>query len=324
MSDRSREFFVFLFFLLVAAVFWMLQTLDETLEKGVSVRLELVNVPEDVVILSPLPDEVRAVVSDKGMSLVHYIRYGVEPLQISFSDYDNGANYGRVMLQGSDMQKMLQGCLLGTSKVVSLSPDTVELCYNRGQCKTVPVRVVGQIDVSPECYLLDVQTTPSEVLVNALPAVLDTLTAVCTTPVALEGVAGNTTKEVRLQGMRGAKYDTESVKVDVKVDVYVEKTVEVPIHTSNFPADKSLKTFPSEVQVVYTIGYAQSKDIKEEDFMILLTYEQILGYQKEGKTKLPLTLRNMPEGVKNVRIEPKEVDYLIEQRDGEEEEDEEE
>ncbi len=311
-SDRSRELAVFLFFLMVATVFWILQTLDETLDKEVAIKVELADVPEDVIITSPPPAELKAVVSDKGTSLLHYVRYGAEPLQVPFAYYDNGASYGEVRLRGADLQRMAQGCLLGTSRIKSLSPDTIEFYYNRGLCKTVPIVVESAIETSPEYYLLGVKTTPAEVQVYAPPTVLDTLTAVRTMPVRLEGVAENTARQVGLRGIRGAKYSEDSVRLDIAVDIYVEKTASVPVHTSNFPAGKSLRTFPSEVQVVYTVGYTRGKSVKEDDFLILLTYEQILGYRRKGKSKLPLTLRNVPEGVTNARIEPREVDYLIE------------
>ncbi len=314
-SSRGNGLLVFLFFLLLATVFWILQTLDETLEKEVSVKLELVDVPEDVVIITPMPGELKAIVSDKGTSLIHYVRHGAEPLRISFADYYSGADNGRVMIQNSDVQKKVQSCLLSTSRIKSCVPDTLEFYYNHGLSKTVPVVVAGTMTVTPEYYLLDVKATPSEVTVYAAPAILDTLTAVWTKPVNIENIAANTTVQAKLQDIYGAKYSEESVQLDVLVDVYMEKSVNVPVHTSNFPANKMLRTFPDVVQVVYTVGYAMSNKIKDDDFIILLTYEQILEYQKEGMAKIPLTLRNVPEDVISARVDPAEVDYLIETRD---------
>ncbi|MCD8301895.1 MAG: YbbR-like domain-containing protein [Prevotellaceae bacterium] len=319
-SHRSREFCVFLFFLAVSAVFWMLQTLDETLQKDIRIKLELTDVPDDVVITSPLPGELRAVVSDKGTSLIRYVRYGVPPLRVSFADYAPSTESGKVSLPPSEVAGMVQSCLLGTSRVLSVSPDTLEFYFNHGACKSVPIRVAGDVDVSPEYYLLSVTTSPSEVLVYASPSVLDTLSAIYTLPVNLSDIKSNTTAEVGLQGIKGAKLGVEKAQVNIQVDVYMENVMKVPIHTVNFPASKVLKTFPSEVEVTYTVGYTLNKDIKPDDFVILLTYEQILAYQREGRTKIPVTLRSQPETVMGVRLEPEEVDYLVEKTDVEEEE----
>ncbi len=314
-SDRSRETLLFIFFLLIAFVFWMLQTLDETLNKEVTVPLELVNVPEDVVIITPPPGRLRVVVRDKGTSLIHYIRYKMEPLRIPFPEHNGTADNGHARIQNADIHRMVQECLLPSSEIISISPDTIDFFYNHGLSKTVPVKVTGSVEVSPDHYLLDVRANPSEVTVWASSLILDTLTAVYTSPVELTDIAANTTKNVSLQAIKGAKFSSEKVKMEVLVDVYMENTLSVPIHTSNFPPDIRLTTFPAEVQVTYTVGYAQNKDITADDFVILFTYEQVLDYQRQGMDKLPLSLRSVPENVTDVRIEPHEVDFLVEKRD---------
>ena len=62
----NKEFLIFLFFLAVSAGFWCMITLNETYEKEVNVPLQMIGVPDNVVITDPLPDTVRAVLKDKG------------------------------------------------------------------------------------------------------------------------------------------------------------------------------------------------------------------------------------------------------------------
>lgn len=311
-SLLGREVLVFLFFLLLSATFWFMQTMDETLEAEIKVPLRLVDVPDGVVITSPLPDELSVTLRDKGSSLLRYWRYEVEPLSISFLNYDTGGESCRVRIPGNEVQKRVQELLQNSSRIQRIAPDTVEFYYNRGRNKMVPVRVTGNISADAQHYLQSVVPQPSIVKVYASDAVLDTLTAVWTRPVSLPSLTASASHEVDLRPLRGAKLEPERVRVTATVDMYVENTVDVPIRSSNFPATRSLRTFPSTVQVTYTVGYARSKHLKKEDFVILMTYDRILTCQQEGKTKIPLSLRSMPQGVTNVRIEPQEVDYLIE------------
>ena len=53
------------------------------------------------------------------------------------------------------------------------------------------------------------------------------------------------------------------------VDIYTEKTVEVPLHGVNFPADKALRTFPSKVQITFQVGLKRFRSIKAEDRLSL-------------------------------------------------------
>lgn len=311
-SSLSKELLVFLFFLLLSATFWFMQTMDETLETEIKVPLRLVDIPEGVVITSPLPDQLSVTLRDKGALLLRYWRYKVEPLSISFVNYDTGAESGRVRIPGNEVQKRVQEGLQSSSRIQRIAPDTVEFYYNHGRSKIVPVRVTGTISADGQHYLQDVSSQPMAVKVYASAAVLDTLTAVWTKPVALPGLTASASNEVALRPIRGAKQEPDKVRVTATVDMYVENTIDVPIRSSNFPATCSLRTFPSTVQVTYTVGYAQSKLLRKEDFVILMTYDRILTCQREGRSKIPLALRSMPPGVANVRIEPQEVDYLIE------------
>ena len=311
-SRRSRELGVFLFFLVVSAGFWLLQTLDETFETDVVVPLQLTDVPDEVVITTPLPGHLTVTIRDRGTALTRYWRHDIDTLRLSFRDYDAGTTNGRVRIPQADVLKHIQGALATTSRVQAIRPDTLEYYYNHGLNATIPVQVAGDVDTNPHYYLLDLQTSPQEVQVFASAATLDTLTAVRPMPVNLTDLQENTTVEVALRPIRGAKLEPDRVQLTATVDVYMENTLEVPVVSLNFPAGKQLRTFPSTVHVTYTVGYAHSRDITRKNFVSLVTYEEILDLQSQGATKIPVRLKSIPEGVSNVRIEPSEVDYLVE------------
>lgn len=57
LSRKSREFLIFLFFVLVSFSFWLLQVLNDDYETELSIPLKMKNVPENVVITTELPKE---------------------------------------------------------------------------------------------------------------------------------------------------------------------------------------------------------------------------------------------------------------------------
>ena len=97
--------------------------------------------------------------------------------------------------------------------------------------------------------------------------------------------------------------------VTAYVDYYTEKMVEVPIIGLNFPADKALRTFPAKAKVTFRIGSARFNLIGPESFVLATTYEELL---QNTSSKYHLHLKSLPPGVSNVRIQPQDVDYLIE------------
>lgn len=317
-GQRSHEVFVFLFFLGVSFGFWLLQTLNETFEVEVSVPLQLSNVPTDVLITTSLPSKVSVVVHDRGTSLIRFMRDdSFTPIDVDFSRYDNGASSGRVQLQLSEVQRIVQSQLDVTSQILSLRPDTLEFYYNRGLSSRLPVKACGVISASPQHYIQSIAFCPDSVTVYAPGSVLDTMRFAYTQSLSMRNLQASAYRTVPLRTMKGVKYEPDEVEMTAMVGYYTEKTLEIPIIGLNFPADKVLRTFPSKARVTFRVESGRYKNITEDNFVLAATYEELL--QNEAP-RYRLHLKSMPEGVSNVRISPVEVDYLIEQNVREEQE----
>lgn len=315
LSSRFKEFLIFLIFFLISSVFWISQSLSETFDVELQIPLRLSDIPSDVVITSELPPYVTLSVRDKGTSLVRYI-YDSEPVKLDFSyvDYDIGEKSGKVVLPMNDVVKKFQSQLLSSTVIVSLRPDTLEYYFNTGMRKRVPVRISGKIETSKEYYLKEITLSPDSVEVLAPNAILDTLTEVFTYPTYLTNLCEDAASELILRRIRGAKLIPEHVKMYVDIDMYTDKTITVPIKGIDFPQGKSLRTFPSNADVTFRVGMSSFKEITEKDFSVTASFNDAL--EREGG-KLPLHLVACPDGVSNVRINPDEVDYLIELTYGE-------
>lgn len=316
LSHNFREFLFFLFFLLISASFWLLQALNDTFDVELRFPLKLTGVPSNIVVTADLPSDLDVVVRDKGVMLVRYLYgYKIAPISVDYKDFDDGMISGRVLVPMKDIQNSIQNQLVSSTKIVSIRPDTLEFYFNRGAWKKVPVRLAGIIETSPEYYLERIKCTPDSVTVYAPLDILDTITAAVVTPFHVTNLAVNTKYRRSLQKVRGTKFVPSQVDVDMRVDLYTEKTVEVPVVGINFPASKDLRTFPSKVSVKFRVGMSHFKEVTADDFVIAVSYEELM----ENKTsKVALHLKSMPEGVSNVSIQPEEVDYLIEQIDDDE------
>ena len=87
LSEKSREFFIFLFFFFVAGGFWLLQTLNNDYETEFSVPVRLRNVPENVVVTSEPVSKLRVRVKDKGTALLNYmLGKSFYPINIDFKE----------------------------------------------------------------------------------------------------------------------------------------------------------------------------------------------------------------------------------------------
>ena len=84
LAFANKKFLIFLFFLFLSTIFWLSIALNEVVEKEISVPIRLVNVPQNAVITTPLPDSVRVTLRDKGFALLSYL-YGDKLHSIAIS-----------------------------------------------------------------------------------------------------------------------------------------------------------------------------------------------------------------------------------------------
>ena len=73
LAKKSREFLIFLFFVFVSFCFWLLQVLNDDYETELSIPIRMKQVPDNVVLTSELPSEMKVGVKDRGTVLVNYL-----------------------------------------------------------------------------------------------------------------------------------------------------------------------------------------------------------------------------------------------------------
>ena len=69
----NNNLWVFLIFLGVSAVFWVLQTLNEDSNANIHFKLNITDVPPNVILTGDIPDDMRVVVKGHGWSILQQI-----------------------------------------------------------------------------------------------------------------------------------------------------------------------------------------------------------------------------------------------------------
>lgn len=311
LSAKSREFFLFLFFFLLASGFWLIQTLDNEYETRVTIPVRLRDVPENVVVTTEPEANLKVRIRDKGTMLINYLLSKTfSPLHIDFMVEEGN----HVQIPTSIFSRTIANQFSNSTQILQIQPDTLEYYYSTGQSKRVPVRFLGNVTAGPRHYLTDTIFTPDSVLVYAPQVLLDTIHAAYTSPIDLVNVEDTLRREVELRNERGIKFVPSVAHLTLATDMYTEKTVDVELHGINFPPDKQLRAFPSKVSITFRCGLKQFREIDASDFLLLVSYEDLL---KLGDSKYTVKLRSIPKGVSNIRFNPAQVDFLIEQTNGE-------
>ena len=306
-SGLNKEFLIFLFFLALSGAFWLLMTLNETMEREFKIPMRLTGVPGNAVITGELPDTVRVTVRDKGFTLV---TYDFRPLVFRFSNYAD-EDEGKGVIPLTDVQKQVLSQMYGSSKLLQVKPGAFDFYFTYGTSKKVPVVFRGKITTSKSYYLAHTEFYPSIVTVYANKQQLDKLQTVEIEPFNYRNLQDTIRQAVKIRKIRGVKIVPSTVRLSVYPDVLTEEAIEVPITAINMPPGMVLRTFPSKVTVRFTIGASLFRTIKPNLFKVVVDYEELAANPSD---KCTLQLRSVPRSVSKASLGIDRVDYLLEQQ----------
>lgn len=305
----DRNFLVFLTFLAVSIVFWFMQTIKETTEVSISYQLRIEELPQHVIYTSEMPKEVIVTYTSKGWNAFYYKFMKNEPheLVMNFKDVNNKA--GKIIIDASNLKRAVlkkkpQGMVFKAT-----SPNKIEAYYSNGQHKRVPVVFNGHITTTVGRYHCGTMLLPDSVDVYAPSHLYAGITSIKTENVTLKELEDTLEIKLALLVPKGAKAIPDSVDASVCVDIFTDKTLQVPIYCENVPKNKIMRTFPSRADVTFLVSATLYDEITENDFLLVVDYKEAQADAKRCK----LYVRQQPKNIRHLRISLENVEYIIEQ-----------
>ena len=282
----NRELLVFFVFLCIAIIFWFLQAFKESTNLKLDYQISLTGIPENVIITSDIPKQISVTIAGRGYDVLEYaINRKNKIIKVDYSDINKTDI--TLSLDNNSWRRILNKELKGAISFISASPATIEMPYSNGEKKRVPVEYAGKIKAGAQYSLCGIKIIPD--------SIEDTITS-----------------RLALETAHGIKVIPDSIDMQIFVDLFTEKSVSVPIYCENIPPSKVLRTFPLKAQLTFRVSANQFNNINEENFVVVVDYNQI----KENSKNCKLILRSQPSGVSNVRISPETVEFIIEQIEG--------
>jgi hypothetical protein len=104
----------------------------------------------------------------------------------------------------------------------------------------------------------------------------------------------------------------ENVSIQFMTDILTEESFDgIPVTCINLPPGKILRMFPAKVSVQFVTGIKTFKTLSPTDFQIVADYEEI---KENPSPKCNIYLRKVPNGISKVKLNYKQLDYLIEEQ----------
>lgn len=312
----DNRFFIFIFFLFVATIFWFLNALSKEYTTELTYPVSYTNIPTDKLLISNPPDELSLKVSAYGFILLkHNFRKNIMPLHI------NATSPPLTKMPGSKNQKYylltqyvinsLDNQLTNDIKIDEITPDTLLFEFINVISKKVPVvpdfdiHFVRQFTLKND-YIIE----PDSIMVYGPENIIDTIRFVSTKHHDFKNISSTFSDVYELKDYELLKLSEKKVEIEVPVEKYTQVKFEINVEVVNVPNGITLKTFPRKVSISYLVGYSQYYNVNKEQVRAVVDYMSL----SEGQKHINVKLLNPPENIidNSLSVYPPKLDYIIE------------
>jgi len=305
---KSKKVNVFMLFVLLALLFSLLTKLSKDYTKTISFNIEMLNIPDEQVILKDSLHTINVTISTYGFNFLKY--YFVNPkLQVDFNKLKkNSVEY--LWIKNDEFQNVVNQ-ISASTEVKSINPDTIKFNYDTYFVKSVPIVLKHDVKYAPGFDIDDkFNLKPDSVKIIGAKATIDTIAKIETEMFSINDVNANISASISLKlpiSSPDIKFSENQVLVSGTVEKFTEGSFFVPIIVTNIPENVSIKYFPKEIEVLFYSSLDYYKTITVNNFRVECDYNNL----DQNNNKLVPIIVKQPEKVKNVRLGMKSIEFII-------------
>ena len=305
-----KNMFAFLFFLLMAFIFWlMLFFQKENVEGTYRFALKYTNIPEDVVFNNPLPQFIDISISDNGSEIFKLDITKKDSLEIDVSEITDG---GTNILQGEEFRQLLSSQFATSTRIRGYYPMTVSLATSKLESKELKVTFDGEITTSRANLMADsIIFIPASVIAYGSKESLSNLNTAITEYTIFKNINATSQLPIAIYPVEGVKFSPTEVDIYIPVVEYTEQSFEIPIKATHLPRNLDVKFFPSRATVSFSVTLDAYREITPEDFAIELDYR---AFRENENGRVELIVTKKPGSIVDPKISPTSVEFLFENR----------
>lgn len=305
-SPRTRMILLYLFFVIISAVFWSFLTFNRDVQLDIEVPVEM-SMPNNVHMLSKVPDTLTVTVKDRGYRVLTYLFQKTPTLTLKFTDYSDGNSVFKI--DQSHLKKAISAILNKQTNIISVLPESINIKFTDLPGKKVPVKT--DIIVEPRddyaLYGALIQSRDS-VLVFSDAKTLSEINEVYTYHVEELDLTDTLRRKVTIAPINGAVIEPRAIDIIVPIEKLSTQSRNVKIAVRNAPQGVKMLLFPSDVEVTYRAPVSRIKD--DAGITAVVDYNTVDYSSPSNKVKV--TIGEVPAAYQDVKLSHDSVEYIIE------------
>ena len=305
-SSAGRNLIAYLIFVGIAAIFWAVMVLNESVQMPMEMELRITNKPDSLTFINLPPQKIHFAVRDKGTTLLRTSAARHSAVEFNFREF---ASDGVFRLTSADLYAALRSRFGAGAQISSLSVDSVRCSYTDIPPKKVPVEIDAQLTTDIG-FIVDKRLIPSRkfVLVYAMNAEsLDTIKRVRTRRLVKSGMNKTMTFNVGFCGIPGVRIAPASISVKAQVEPLVSRQQKVEIKAVNVPEGENISLFPSVAEVSMFVPMNRFND-PLEPLEVQVDYHDV---QAARARSLPVKIAKVPDFAVSPTLNVANVEYIL-------------
>lgn len=304
-STGFKKSLIFLVFVAIAALFWFILALNDSVQDDFEVKVNIYNVPDSVTFITIPPQKIHVMVRDQGTNLWRNGVFGNAQVNIDFKDFSSD---GQFKMRHSELTAALKNVFGPSASLLSSSVDSLSLTYTTLPGKRVPVVVSANLSTAVGKIISERPTvTPSSVVVYSIRSVIDTISKVYTEHFSRQNLEETIDVPVKLQGLPNVRMEPSAVNVKVEVEPLVKKRATVNLQVQNLPEGMDLLLFPSVANVEYYLPMSRFNATSDDRIEVSVDFEDI----HDDVRKLPVNLVYQDQNLLNLQVLTDSVEYTL-------------
>ena len=313
---QNHDLLVFLIFLVLSTALWFLNALRKEYTTTISYPVKYVDFPKDFILLGKPQNKVQLRIKSLGYTVLPYHLGKIldpEHLQVSsFKRIQKGDQYG-AYIATREILKEISDKLSNGVELIEIFPDTLFVNFEKKEHKKVAVRFDSELTFEQQFYQSgEITIKPDSVEIAGPSSLVDSVQYVYAAFNNSDPLQDSLVRNVGLRTINDIEIKPNRVVVNIPVEPFTQKKLRIPVEYLNLPDSLTLKTFPGDINITFTVAASRFNDIAAKDFIAIVDFSQ--NESSSLPDRLKVKLEKQPEGIKSVTYSPLFVECLFEKK----------
>jgi len=304
---QHRRLTLFITCLVIAFFAWSFFALSKRYIYPVKMLIQYTNTPQTQIFRSLQADTIQLQIAGTGWQLLfEKMQLSLPHIKIDLKDLEK-QNYTIVARQTAYIQNQLNT----DHKIIGIKPDTLFFDFHKIFSKKVPIHLLQKLTFDQQYNIAGkISINPAYITITGSLKDLEAINKWQTETLKIENVNHSIITTLQLKHPRKSSIAIHptSVNVQIPVDEFTEKILDVPITVLNNVDFDDVKILPKKVKVTFFTALDDYAPIDPTFFEASIDLDK---WRKNNYSQLPVVINRFPDYCKIIRVEPAYINFII-------------